>query len=93
MPISCGILFTRVQPMAIVTGITLPPIVFFKYLGLGGDKSQFDIAWVRFVMIVLGIAAAVIIGLWLWPIHARVQYFASVADTMDQITEYCGFHL
>lgn len=39
--------------------------------------------------IVIGIAAAVLIGMWLWPIHARVQYFSSVADTMDQITEYC----
>lgn len=78
--------------MAIVTGITLPPIVFFRYLGLGKGKSEFDLAWTRFVMIVIGIAAAVVIGLWLWPIHARVQYFSSVADTMDQITEYCKLY-
>lgn len=70
-------------------GITLPPIVFLQYLGLTGGKTQFHIAWERFVEIVIGIAAAVVIGMWLWPIHARVQYFSAVADTMDQITEYC----
>ncbi|BEI85580.1 hypothetical protein CcaverHIS002_0509810 [Cutaneotrichosporon cavernicola] len=88
VPISYGILFTEVAPMAIVTGITLPPIVFLQYLGLTQGKSQFHIAWERFVDIAIGIAAAVIIGMWLWPMHARVQYFSAVADTMDQITEY-----
>ncbi|CAK9786611.1 hypothetical protein CC85DRAFT_191085 [Cutaneotrichosporon oleaginosum] len=89
VPIAYGILFTHVAPMAMVTGITLPPIVFLQYLGLTEGKSQIHIAWERFVEIVIGIAAAVIIGMWLWPIHARVQYFSAVADTMDQITEYC----
>lgn len=70
-------------------GITLSPIVFLKYLDLAGGKSAFTIAWERFVDIAIGIAAAVFIGTWLWPIHARVQYFYAVADTMDQITEYC----
>jgi uncharacterized membrane protein YccC len=70
-------------------GVTLPPIVFLQYLGLTEGKTQFHIAWERFVEITIGIAAAVVIGMWLWPIHARVQYFSAVADTMDQITEYC----
>ncbi|GMK54467.1 hypothetical protein CspeluHIS016_0110530 [Cutaneotrichosporon spelunceum] len=88
IPISYGILFMEVAPMAVVTGITLPPIVFLQYLGLTNGKSQFHIAWERFVEITIGIAAALIIGMWLWPMHARVQYFSAVADTMDQITEY-----
>lgn len=37
----------------------------------------------------IGIAAAVLLGVWLWPIHARVQYFSAVSDTVNQITEYC----
>jgi uncharacterized membrane protein YccC len=72
-----------------LSGITLPPIIFIEYLNLNGGHSTFRLAWERFVDIVIGIAAAVIIGTWLWPIHARVQYFYAVADTMDQITEYC----
>lgn len=89
VPISYGILFTDVAPMAVVTGITLPPIMFIQYLGEAGGQSTFRIAWERFVDIEIGIAAAVLLGSWLWPIHARVQYFRNVSDTLDHITEYC----
>ncbi|KAL1409882.1 hypothetical protein Q8F55_003881 [Vanrija albida] len=88
VPISYGVLFSHVAPMAIVTGITLPPIMFIQYLGLSGGLSEFTLAWMRFVDIVIGIGAAIVIGSWLWPIHARVQYFGAVAQTMDQVTEY-----
>lgn len=67
----------------------MPPVLFIRYLGQAYGHSDFRLAYDRFVDIVIGIVAAVLIGTWLWPIHARVRYFQAVADAVDQITEYC----
>lgn len=73
------------------SGITLPPVLFISYLDLLNGQSRFEVAWTRFVEINIGIAAAVLIGSFVWPNHARVRYFRTVALTFERATEYCGF--
>lgn len=87
-PISYLICFTHLAPLGTVMGITLAPLMFLTYLDLDQGQSIFELSWMRFVDIILGIAAAILLGLWLWPIHARIQYFRAVSDTMDNITDY-----
>lgn len=38
----------------------------------------------------IGTAAAVLVGTWIWPVHARVQYFRAAARMLAHLTEYCG---
>lgn len=71
------------------SGITLPPLLFLSYLGLDEGLSHFTLAWTRFVDIIIGIAAAVIVGTTIWPNHARVRYLLAVSDTMEKATDYC----
>lgn len=88
VPISYGVCFTHFAPMMIVYAITLAPLLFMEYLHLDEGQGIFELSWMRFVDIVIGIAAAILLGSWLWPIHARVQYFSAVGDTMENITDY-----
>lgn len=88
IPISYGVCFTHFAPMMIVYAITLAPLLFLEYLDLNQGQGSFELSWMRFVDIVIGIGAAILIGSWLWPIHARVQYFSAVGDTMEDITDY-----
>lgn len=37
----------------------------------------------------IGTAAAVLVGTWIWPVHARVQYFRVAASMLTHLTEYC----
>jgi uncharacterized membrane protein YccC len=67
----------------------MPPIMFIRYLDLDRGQSNWQLAWSRFVDIALGIVAAVLVGTMVWPNHARVRYFRSMATALDQISEYC----
>ena len=69
--------------------ITLPPLLFFGFLGLNEGQSTFTLVWTRFVDITIGIVSAILIGSLIWPNHARVRYFMSISSTLDRITEYC----
>jgi hypothetical protein len=71
------------------SGITLPPLLFISYLGLDEGVSNFTLAWTRFVDILIGIAAAVVVGTTIWPNHARVRYLLAVSSTMERATDYC----
>ncbi|WVQ86052.1 hypothetical protein IAT38_008220 [Cryptococcus sp. DSM 104549] len=88
VPISWNVLFASYPGLGTSTGITLPPLLFIPYLGLAHGQSDFTLAWNRFVDIIIGTAAAVLVGTWVWPVHARVQYFRAVSGTMEKITEY-----
>jgi uncharacterized membrane protein YccC len=41
-------------------------------------QSRFEVAWTRFVEINIGIVAAVLVGSFIWPNHARVRYFQAL---------------
>ncbi|OWZ61103.1 hypothetical protein AYX14_04305 [Cryptococcus neoformans] len=88
VPISYNVLFASLPGLGVATGITLPPILFIPYLGLAEGQSDFYLAWNRFVDIMIGTAAAVLVGTWIWPVHARVQYFRVAASMLTHLTEY-----
>ncbi|KIR69149.1 hypothetical protein I314_00253 [Cryptococcus bacillisporus CA1873] len=88
VPISYNVLFASLPGLGVATGITLPPILFIPYLGLAEGQSDFYLAWNRFVDIMIGTAAAVLVGTWIWPVHARVQYFRAAARMLAHLTEY-----
>ena len=73
----------------ISSGITLPPLLFITFLGHNDGQSRFEVAWTRFVEINIGIVAAVLVGSFIWPNHARVRYFQAVSLTFERATEYC----
>lgn len=77
------------KTLLIFSGITLPPLLFISYLGLDEGVSNFTLAWTRFVDILIGIAAAVVVGTTIWPNHARVRYLLAVSSTMERATDYC----
>lgn len=64
-------------------------MLFLSYLGLDEGLSDFTLAWTRFVDILIGIVAAVIVGTTIWPNHARVRYLLAVSNTMEKATDYC----
>lgn len=72
-------------------GITLPPLLFLGYLGRSEGEDPFTIAWYRFVDITIGIGAAVIMGSFLWPSHARVKFFSVMSRTLGSLGEYCAY--
>ncbi|WWC65162.1 uncharacterized protein I303_107776 [Kwoniella dejecticola CBS 10117] len=89
VPISYHILFNTSTPgLGVSTGITLPPLLFITYLNESHGQSYFTLAWYRFTDIIIGTAAAVLFGTFVWPVHARVQYFRAVGGTMERITEF-----
>ena len=71
-----------------LSGITLPPLLFLHYLGIDDDQSTLTLCWTRFIDINLGILGAIIVGTFVWPNHARTRYFLAVSGTLDRITEY-----
>ncbi|OCF58481.1 hypothetical protein L486_04514 [Kwoniella mangroviensis CBS 10435] len=89
VPISWHILFNTSTPgLGVSTGITLPPLLFITYLNDSHGQSYFTLAWYRFTDIMIGTFAAVLFGSFVWPVHARVQYFRAVGGTMERITEF-----
>ncbi|WVW80981.1 hypothetical protein I302_102972 [Kwoniella bestiolae CBS 10118] len=89
IPISWHILFNTSTPgLGVSTGITLPPLLFITYLNESHGQSYFTLAWYRFTDIIIGTFAAVLFGSFVWPVHARVQYFRAVGGTMERITEF-----
>ncbi|TYJ55262.1 hypothetical protein B9479_004092 [Cryptococcus floricola] len=93
IPISYNVLFASIPGLGTSTGITLPPILFIPYLGLSDGQSDWFLAWNRFVDIGIGVVAAVLVGTWFWPVHARVQYFKVVSRTLEGLIEYCKSNL
>ncbi|ODN99547.1 hypothetical protein L198_03391 [Cryptococcus wingfieldii CBS 7118] len=93
IPISYNVLFASIPGLGTSTGITLPPILFIPYLGLSDGQSDWFLTWNRFVDIVIGVVAAVLVGTWFWPVHARVQYFRVVSRTLEGLIEYCKSNL
>ncbi|WVQ70744.1 hypothetical protein IAR50_000266 [Cryptococcus sp. DSM 104548] len=88
IPISYNVLFASIPGLGTSTGITLPPILFIPYLGLSNGQSDWFLTWNRFVDIVIGVVAAVLVGTSFWPVHARVQYFKVVSRTLEYLLEY-----
>ncbi|KAJ9477356.1 putative membrane protein [Pseudozyma hubeiensis] len=71
IPPSYLMLFTRFQGVGVVMGLTLPIVALIPQEDAG--QSVAYVAWNRGYMILLGIIAALLVNLFVWPIHARLE--------------------
>jgi hypothetical protein len=55
---------------------------------LADGYGTFHLAWTRFADISIGIIAAVIVGLFVWPDHARVRYFSVISTVLQRLNEF-----
>jgi len=86
LPVAYLILFTEAPGVGIVSGVTYALIPLIPYLG-GEYKSVANLAWIRGYQITLGILAALILNLTLFPYHARVELIRHVSRGTSQLQE------
>ena len=83
LPPSYLMLFTQFQGVGIVMGLTLPIVALIPQED--GGQSPTHVAWNRGYMIFFGIIAALLVNLFIWPIHARIQLVRKVASITSQL--------
>lgn len=83
IPTAWLILFTNLQGIGIVGGLTYSVIALIPYLGLD-NKPVIILACIRGYMIALGIVASLLVNLFIWPFHARLHFITSVAHATGQ---------
>lgn len=66
--------------------LTLPSILFFDYLRLSNPGTAM-LALLRVQNIELGIVAALLLNIVLWPFHAKTQVVVTSAKATDKITK------
>lgn len=83
VPPSYLMLFTQFQGVGIVMGLTLPIVALIPQ----EDESQSVayVAWNRGYMIFFGIVAALLVNLFLWPIHAHVELVHKVSSITSHL--------
>lgn len=84
LPPSYLMLFTDYQGLGIVMGLTLP-IVSIIPTQDAGQESAVYVAWNRGYMIFLGIVAALLVNLFIWPLHARLELVKRVSSITTQL--------
>ncbi|KAG8691597.1 hypothetical protein FRC08_010124, partial [Ceratobasidium sp. 394] len=71
--------------VGVVASVTIPPILFTPYLGLG-HTSMIGLAALRGLQISIGIVAAPVINHVLFPQHCRVLFLSGMAQVLDELT-------
>ncbi|EPQ28416.1 uncharacterized protein PFL1_04243 [Pseudozyma flocculosa PF-1] len=81
VPASHFMLFTRAEGIGIVLGLTAPIIALIPTLDLesSGSETAVELAWNRGYMIFIGIVAALIVNIVIWPLHARVELVRQIS--------------
>jgi len=75
----------RYSYMGQVIQMTMPPILFIPYLGLEYSNIG-ELALTRAYDMEIGILAALVLNLLIWPYHARVQLVTTCAKVTDRLT-------
>ncbi|TKY89428.1 hypothetical protein EX895_001959 [Sporisorium graminicola] len=83
IPPSYLMLFTQLQGVGIVMGLTLPIVALIPQEG--GSESVVYVAWNRGYMIFFGIVAALLVNLFIWPIHAHVELVHKISSITSQL--------
>lgn len=83
LPPSYLMLFTRFQGVGIVMGLTLPIVALIPQED--ASQSVAYVAWNRGYMILFGIVAALLVNLFVWPIHARVELVRRISLITSQL--------
>lgn len=82
-PPSYLMLFTRFQGVGTVMGLTLPIV---SLIPTEDDReSAVYVAWNRGYMIFFGIIAALVVNLFIWPLHARLELVRRVSSITSQL--------
>ncbi|KAG8716920.1 hypothetical protein FRC09_015010 [Ceratobasidium sp. 395] len=71
--------------VGVVASVTIPPILFTPYLGLG-HTSMIGLAALRGLQISIGIVAALAINHVVFPQHCRVLFLSGMAQVLDEVT-------
>ena len=80
VPAAHFMLFTKAEGVGIVMGLTTPIVSLIPALDIDyGSGSVVDLAWNRGYMIFLGIVAALLLNLFVWPLHARVELVRQIS--------------
>lgn len=83
IPPSYLMLFTRFQGVGVVMGLTLPIVSLIP--AEDDRESVVYVAWNRGYMIFFGIIAALVVNLFFWPIHARLELVRRVSSITSQL--------
>ncbi|SNX82747.1 uncharacterized protein MEPE_01453 [Melanopsichium pennsylvanicum] len=83
IPPSYLVLFTRFQGVGTVMGLTLPIVALLP--AESAQESVVYVAWNRGYMIFLGIIAALVVNLFFWPIHARLELVKRVSSITSHL--------
>ncbi|KAI0262972.1 hypothetical protein BC834DRAFT_1027888 [Gloeopeniophorella convolvens] len=87
VPISWLITRTDVSSLGVVASVTLPPIVFARYLSPSTNTSIILLAVWRAVMITAGVLAALIMNTFVFPRHCRVLFLRNTSRTLSLLSQ------
>ncbi len=83
-----GIIRSGIPSSGVVYGVSYSVIVFIPYVR-ATDEAVVNLAWTRGYQISLGIIAAVLVGVFIWPFNVRSEINSDFADaTMELQTLY-----
>ena len=77
-------IFSPYPPAGAVMGITVPIVALVPFLNKGTYHPGI-IAVIRMYMICIGIVAALIVNIVVWPYHARVRLIVEISNTLNQL--------
>ncbi|KAL0071633.1 hypothetical protein AAF712_001490 [Marasmius tenuissimus] len=86
IPMSWIVTASSFPPLGIVANLTLPPIIFTDYL-VSDAPSVIKLAWLRALMISLGVIAALLLNSLLYPRLCRVLFLDSACQSVGLLTQ------
>ncbi|KAK1229061.1 hypothetical protein PQX77_007877 [Marasmius sp. AFHP31] len=86
IPMSWIVTASSFPPLGTVANLTLPPIIFTDYLNPDAP-SVIKLAWLRALMISLGVIAALLVNSLLYPRLCRVLFLDSACQSVGLLTQ------
>jgi len=87
LPISWLITRTEVSSLGVVASVTLPPIVFSRYLGSTVNTPTIVLAGWRAAMIIAGVLAALLMNTLVFPKHCRMLFLRNASRTLGLLSQ------
>ncbi|KAI0303455.1 hypothetical protein B0F90DRAFT_1711174 [Multifurca ochricompacta] len=87
LPISWLITRTELSSLGVVASVTLPPIVFSRYLDANSDTQIITLAMWRAAMIAAGVLAALAMNTFVFPRHCRVLFLRNTSRTLGLLSQ------
>ncbi|KAG2147365.1 hypothetical protein BD769DRAFT_1415945 [Suillus cothurnatus] len=87
IPITWLVTKSRIPSLGVVASVTLPPIALYQYLTPDSEVSTQDLAWMRALMIALGIIAALATNSLVFPRYSRVLFLNQTSRTLRLLSQ------